>query len=184
MKTLSNVLMLFSLGTSILTQPLLASDIPIEGAFLCNIHFNRIAYDKSVKNVTAHLGVERNCRIFETTEPYWVDIQDVPLQLIADHDKFTGKAVLHFKSSTYQPCDSKPMVQFWIAFEDGTTKVENPITAEVTDSLFIADREGPTAEACLESVHGFRQEPLSRIETVSCTEILSYGDASSHLIDH
>jgi hypothetical protein len=182
MKALCNFMVILGLSVSSLNQSSLGSDIPIEGAFLCNIHYSRIAYDKSVKKVTAHVGVERNCTIFEATAPYWVNIQDVPLHLIADHDKFAGKAIIHFKSSTYEPCESKPMIQFWVTFDDGTTRVENPFEAEVIDSHFIADTDGPSAAEGLEKIHLFRQEDLSLIETVTCTEVVSYGNACSKLI--
>lgn len=184
MKALPNFMILLGLSISSWNQHCLASDIPIEGAFLCNMHYTRIAYERSVQKVTAHVGVERNCSIFESTAPYWVNIQDIPLQLIADHDKFAGKAIIHFKSSTYEPCESKPMIQFWVTFDDGTTRVEAPVAAQVLHSHFLADTDGPSAAEGLEIVQGFRQDDLSLIDTVSCTEVVSYGNGTSSLIGH
>ena len=109
---------------------LLAMTAPTAGAasyggtatFYAQIHFDDVAWGKSVKTVAAHVGV-LTVRA-GNGETYWSDVLHVPLQHNAG--KFSSWAVLHGARSALGDDARGLMVQYWVAFTDGSSLVTEP----------------------------------------------------------
>ncbi len=122
----------------------------------------------------------RDCTKFDGSEPYWADVKDVALEGFQDSQHFAAKAVILDHGSTYEPCDTQPIVQYWVTFEDGSQKIEDPVKIELRNWFFI----GNGAESLLaeESISQFACLDPKEIKTTACTDISSYGDIALDLV--
>lgn len=157
-----------------------ASDIPVLSLNLCTLHFSRIAYHRPVKNVMAHVGVLKQCGSDGDASAFWTDIHDLNLKTDGDLDHFAEKILLKDKSSTYQGCKTSPIVQFWVTFEDGSVKIEDPVLMKV-DSTEWVDSEKGSPEA-RKVVLDFGRFDLNDVSTVRCANLNSYGDIAYRFV--
>lgn len=155
----------------------LASDLPSTRAFYCQLHYSKNAYGKEVKRVLAHTGVETKCKQLDSKygAAFWDKVRDLDLQ--ETETGFQGKLIAYGSSSTYYPCALEPVVQFWVDFTDGSSRIETPTAMEVVQDY---SRGSPVwgngNPELAEAVLNLKDKELSSIQTVSCFSAWSYGN--------
>ncbi len=169
-----------TLGLILWTSVASASDIPVLSLNLCTLHYSRIAYDRPVKNVMAHAGILKECAHNLAANAYWTDIHDVNLKTDGDLDHFAEKILLKDRSSTYQACKTSPVVQFWVTFEDGSVKIEEPVLMKI-DSTHTVDSETGSPEA-RKIVLDYGRSDLNAVSSVRCANLNSYGDIAYRFV--
>jgi hypothetical protein len=159
--------------------PAVASDVPMSEVHLCTLHYSKLAYGKPVRSVMAHTGTQA-CAL--DGRMYWDGVQDVALAAATSGDRLTGKVVLKARTSAYRPCSLNPVVQFWVTFEDGSTKIEDVVAMKV-GKRFRANDISPidTAEEAKTAVEAFLKSDV--IDTVACFAVWSYGDGALEFAD-
>jgi hypothetical protein len=167
-------------GVTLVTHQAVASDIPTLGVNLCTLHYSKVAYGKAVKEVIAHKGMLRDCSKFDGTEPYWTDVKDIPLEGFQEFAHFGTKAIILDHGSTYEPCHTQPIVQYWVTFEDGSQKIEEPTKIELKSWYFV----GTATESLLaeQSISQFACLDPKDIKTTACIDISSYGEIALDLV--
>ena len=175
-----NLLSVLMLGFSLSAQ---ASDIPYSEAYFCTLHFTKIAYGKSVKSVMAHTGLD-TCR--EEFDPvlnkavfknYWDRIKNIDLRETADGTHFEGKVILTGTSTAYNRCGLKPSLQYWISFDDGSSKIESVIPMSVEKKFNI---DNDNIENVPEYIDNAITDLLKTdpIDQVVCYDVFSYGNGA------
>lgn len=181
-------LMKFVALTLMFANQALAADIPYSTADFCNLHYSEVAYGKKVNSVFAHTGVltctERFDSITNTLvrDEYWESVSDVQMtKNPKENGSFVGSIVLKANSSIYNSCGLKPMVQFWVTFDDGSTKIEQPISMEIVANQWIDYDSSDVPEKIVIDIREyFKVKP---IRSVGCSKISSYGNASYKFAD-
>lgn len=168
------------LGTALVTQGSLASDIPTLGVNLCTLHYSKIAYGKPVKAVVAHEGMYRDCTKFDGSEPYWAEVRDRDLVISSEQNSFGTKSIIFDRGSTYEPCKTQPIVQYWVTFEDGTTKIEEPVKIKMVNTYFFS-HEGENL-GLINLIADFDTLEVNDIKTTACIELASYGELAFDLV--
>jgi hypothetical protein len=87
--------------------------------YFVTLHFKDTYFDKKVKAVFAHVGIQYKKRIYSPGELYWVDVKHLEMSKKGDH--FFQKIELEGEFHThYGDYLVGPIVQYWVYFEDGT----------------------------------------------------------------
>ncbi len=157
---------LLTFSALLLSSATFASNIPTSSTVsLCTLHFSKVAYDKEVRSVTAHTGVA-SCDTYSPVVTYWSDVQDVLLDGSQSDQAFTGKVRLEAESRAYDGCRLTPVVQFWVSFADGSSKIENVTPMQISKAWQLFD--GDPSEL-REAVKQWSQNQA--INTVSCISL-------------
>lgn len=166
----------------------IAADIPYSTADFCNLHYSEVAYGKKVTSVFAHVGVLTCTERFDSStntqvrDEYWESVSDVNMiKNPSEKSAFVGNIVLKANSSLYNSCGLKPVVQFWVTFDDGSTKIEQPITMEVAANQWIDYDIVDVPEKIITDIKSFFK--VDPIRSVGCSRIVSYGNASYRFAD-
>jgi hypothetical protein len=166
----------------------IAADIPYSTADFCNLHYSEVAYGKKVNSVFVHTGVLTCSERFDSTtntlirDEYWESVSDVQMtKNPAENSSFVSNIVLKAKSSLYNTCALKPIVQFWVTFDDGSTKIEQPRTVEIAANNWIDYDSADVPEKIVIDIRDFFK--VNPIRSVGCTRISSYGNGSYRFAD-
>jgi hypothetical protein len=128
----------------------------------------------------AHVGILKECAPSFGTKAFWTDIQDLNLKTDGDLDHFAEKILLKDKSSTYQGCKTSPIVQYWVTFEDGSVKIEEPVLMKIDSSEWVYSETG--SPAARQVVLDFGRFDLNAVSTVRCANLNSYGDIAYRFV--
>ena len=136
----------------------------------------------------AHVGVLTCTERFDSStntqvrDEYWESVSDVNMiKNPSEKSAFVGNIVLKANSSLYNSCGLKPVVQFWVTFDDGSTKIEQPITMEVAANQWIDYDIVDVPEKIITDIKSFFK--VDPIRSVGCSRIVSYGNASYRFAD-
>jgi hypothetical protein len=163
-----------------------ASDIPLTSVYFCKLHYSSSAYNKKVKSVFAHTGVEDDCRQRGAIGYYkWQDVRDVAMELAKENTHFYGKVMLNAFSSTYHyNCSLKPVVQFWVTFDDGSQKIESIVPMMIKEESWVESNQ-PVANypAAVNIVEKYVNTVGKDINTVECSAVGSYGEGALEFVE-
>lgn len=126
---------LFSIAAlALVSSSAFGSNIPTSrDTHLCTLHYTKVAYGKEVRSVMAHTGTTY-CSSLSSSDaaPDWTNVQDIYLDGSQSAQAFTGKVKFTATPTAYERCKRVPVVQFWVNFTDGSSKIENVTSMQIS----------------------------------------------------
>lgn len=133
--------------------------------FYTKLHFSEWAWDKQVREVSAHIGVLTASPSGERT--YWTAVTQVPLRHA--NGRFSNWAVLHGTRSSDGENARGAMIQYWITFADGSKTVTEPFPIEVREWTWFSAGD-PAGDSAHERLRRDLRAGDVRATTVSVIE--------------
>lgn len=104
--------------------------------YYVDLHFSANAYGKAVKSVLAHTGVELRYPEFTRRPSRWESVKDVSLAKAGE--SFFGRVHLKATSTSGSfTISATPVVQYFIEFTDGTSRITDVAALPQGDSIVI-----------------------------------------------
>lgn len=132
------------LAFALMASPLAATSWSFRSASFCKLHYTSTAYDKEVASVLAHVGMYME-KVSYTGMPsgefYWYDVQDIPLSQSEQLEApFTGDALIYGFGGKFLDNARYPVVQYFVAFTDGSSLVSEVYEMEVIREHYLDQR--------------------------------------------
>jgi len=91
--------------------------------YFTQIHFSKIAFDKEVAGVYAHVGLLTSNPFGDVGSYFWSAVQHTRME--EEDGKFTAKVVLSGPVNSHGNSVLNAVIQYWIYFSDGTSMISN-----------------------------------------------------------
>lgn len=136
---------LIALSISAVATNASATTFSSSHSFITFLHFDKIAFGKTVVEVYAHVGaLEKNAN-YRGGNFYWENVQHIKMEAKGNH--FFAQAKIHGSSSYETNYCQGAIVQYWVRFADGTSMITQD-TMIPTQEFLRYDRE--TCESAME----------------------------------